>query len=995
MYRAAILNLLLALPIPAARPSNPAGVLSELTIANFASSGQTTIQAVATDASGNLYVTGTTNSFNFPVKNAAQPVIGEARILRSTDLGATWTRLGLPPADVTVVVPDPVSPQIVFAAGTAGIFKSTDGGQSWTTVYPSSIGALVIDPGNHLRLAAVMGNNVIRSFDGGNTWAPGPHPCPSNCSTALVVDPSGSGALIIGTLGLSISRDWGTTLQPLSPGPIGNPTTAAFDPHNPGWIYVNSAQGANGALSLSKDFGVTWTTLPSIAPYFSDILTLQVDPDQPGVVIAATATGFYKSSDGGNSWTLQPRAAQFNPETFDPFALVSRKCSPTGGMFAIGSSVGPTYHIDFSPDDGITWNTPQLSGITSVTVGPNCAAYVTRPISTDAFVAKLSPDGTVQWATYLGGSDQDAPVALAVDAQGNAYVTGNTTSPDFPSTVPLIGVAGQSAVFVTKFSPDGTIAFSALLSGEGANTALAMALDHSGSVYIVGRTNSAGFPLTPGALFNTNGGITGYLTKLSTNATLVYSTFLGTLYTVAQAILVDSNNQVIVAGTGAAPGLPVPPSNVSAPSFVVKLNQTATQAVSGVYLSNGNPGPIASAMAMDASGNILIYGIAPNAYAATAGAYSSPTPIGFCSQYFLTTSPAFLLKLDGSTFQTIYGVALNSPCEFTTGAMAIDSSGAPILAMTSGGGLALRSPIVAGPNCSYSSSAIVKLTADGSQLQYATFLDTCGVPAIALAPNGSIFAGAAAKVLNFNLTNPPFTIDQIANSFSGDPSAVTVGGLYTITGTGLPAVAKVTYPLNPSQKLPTQIEGVEVLFDGQPAQLLEVSPSRIIVVTPEGLVRPQRGTTPPKLTSVRISYNGSSSSPVWMPVAASLPGLLTTDQFDVAAHTNGPDGYVQNQDGTLNSASNPAAKGSTITMFVTGMGAPGTPVYASWRSAFPGAPGAPETVIPIPGFIPAILQIPLQVPLTAATGRGTVGLQFQLVLADIPIASNLIGIYVK
>jgi hypothetical protein len=97
MPRAAILNLLLALPILAAHPSNPAGVLSELTIANFSSSGQTTIQAIATDPSGNLYVAGSTNSFNFPVKNAAQPVIGESRILRSTDLGATWTRMGLPP----------------------------------------------------------------------------------------------------------------------------------------------------------------------------------------------------------------------------------------------------------------------------------------------------------------------------------------------------------------------------------------------------------------------------------------------------------------------------------------------------------------------------------------------------------------------------------------------------------------------------------------------------------------------------------------------------------------------------------------------------------------------------------------------------------------------------------------------------------------------------------------------------------------------------------
>ena len=217
----------------------------------------------------------------------------------------------------------------------------------------------------------------------------------------------------------------------------------------------------------------------------------------------------------------------------------------------------------------------------------------------------------------------------------------------------------------------------------------------------------------------------------------------------------------------------------------------------------------------------------------------------------------------------------------------------------------------------------------------------------------------------------------------------------------------MTLPLNPAQNLPTEIEDVQVLFDGQPAQLLEVSPTRIIVAAPERLIRPVRDASPPKFTSIQISYKGSPSSPVWMPVASSLPGLFTTGQFDF-----GSDGYVQNQDGTLNSASNPAAKGSTITLFVTGMGAttpslpsgnistsaivPDQSVYASWRTfSFQGS-NPPETVLSIPGFIAAIFQIPLQVPSTLTTGRVTVGLQFQLVLGDvIPPASNVIGVYVK
>jgi Beta-propeller repeat len=87
------LSILLALPAvtaPVPATSDAGGVLSGLTIASFTGSGQTSIQAVATDSSGNIYVTGTTSSTDFPVKNAAQPVFGESRILRSTDLGPTW-----------------------------------------------------------------------------------------------------------------------------------------------------------------------------------------------------------------------------------------------------------------------------------------------------------------------------------------------------------------------------------------------------------------------------------------------------------------------------------------------------------------------------------------------------------------------------------------------------------------------------------------------------------------------------------------------------------------------------------------------------------------------------------------------------------------------------------------------------------------------------------------------------------------------------------------
>ena len=142
------------------------GVLNELSVAAF--TGQNTIQAIATDSQGNIYVTGTASSANLPVKNAAQLSFGEARILRTTDLGNTWVRVGSPPEDVNAVAADPAAPQVIFAASYTTIYRSADGGLSWTQVYPAQpkYGTLtsvyggnpsvVIDPGNHLRVAALL-----------------------------------------------------------------------------------------------------------------------------------------------------------------------------------------------------------------------------------------------------------------------------------------------------------------------------------------------------------------------------------------------------------------------------------------------------------------------------------------------------------------------------------------------------------------------------------------------------------------------------------------------------------------------------------------------------------------------------------------------------------------------------------------------------------------------------------------------------------------------
>jgi uncharacterized protein (TIGR03437 family) len=1037
------------------------GVLRGLSIARFSGTNQDSIQALASDSSGNTYVAGTTYSPQFPVKNAAQPSFGEARILRSTDLGTTWTRAGFPPNDVSAVVADPVMDSVLFAAGSNGIYKSADTGQNWQTVYPFpaggySIGAsLVIDPGNHLRLAAVTpaAGGIIRSVDGGQTWTPGGATCgASSCGGQLFADPAGSGILVV-TDGF-ISRDWGLTFQEYGPGGGGGPMAAAFDPSHPGWIYVGTGRGASGDLYLSTDYGVTWTPKASPPTVFSNIMYLVVDPDQPNILMAACANGLYKSSDGATSWTLQagPMGPQVSPHfsadtgpSTATFALVHHSCNGGGGILAMGSAIAGISAVAFSSDFGLTWNTPQLSTVSSVASGPGCTLYVTRRSGSDAFVAKLGPDGDVLWATFLGGSDQDAIVALALDPQGNVYVAGNTSSPDFPGTVPHIGPVGEQSAFVAKLSPVGTVSYSVTIGGEAANKAVALAIDLNENAYLAGTTNSLRFPATPGTIVASldQAGYAGFLAKLSSDATLAYATYLGQSYTPG-AIVVDANEEAIVGGSGLVPGFTPPPGY---PESVMKLDRGASQVISAAYLPTGGPsdGQSVTGMALDSQNNLLVYGQTEQGiFQATPGAYSSPQPALYCAIDLFDPAAyagdAFVIKLRASDWQPVFGALLTAPCGISTGSVVLDSNDSAVLAMAGYSGLPLRSPMIGGPACNANSSAIAKLSADGSTLQFATYLDGCGVPGVAVV-DGLVYAGVsplqtgdATSVLRFQKpAASAVSIDQISNAFSGDATAVAGGGLYTLATSGFDAPS-INLGIDPAADLPDQLNGVEVKFDGVPASVLSISPGQIMVAVPQGWPLPQNRLTGPAagnasnatvFTSVQLFYNGVPSNTVSMPLSKSAPGLLTLDFPSPVYHDDYADANARNQDGTMNSAGNPAPAGSTLTLFTTGVGptdpvvtagsiahssavSPVTPLFSSWETAGPG-PGmaaVPETTSSVPGFVSAMFQVQVQVPANAqslpgtelANGvrRVTVGLQLAVSPVAINIAiSNYVAVYVK
>ncbi len=155
----------------------------------------------------------------------------------------------------------------------------------------------------------------------------------------------------------------------------------------------------------------------------------------------------------------------------------------------------------------------------------------------DAFVSKLNPAGSaLLWSTYLGGYGDEGASALTVDAAGNVYLTGGTTSTNFPTYHALQSAnAGGQDAFVSAISAGGqTLVFSTYLGGSGGvvganETGTAIQRDASGAVYVAGLTSSTNFP-TAGAFQPAYGGgpVDGFVSKLdSTGSALVYSTYLG------------------------------------------------------------------------------------------------------------------------------------------------------------------------------------------------------------------------------------------------------------------------------------------------------------------------------------------------------------------------------------------------------------------------------------------------------------------------------------
>lgn len=929
----------------------------------FGGSGVSAAAGLARDAQGNLYVTGSTNSTDFATVNPAQSQLGTAPLLDTANAGQTWSYPLLPGAtSVNAIAAAPSTPTTVYAATPVGVFKSADGGTTWAaapnTGFAGQPTALTVDANSATTLYAATAQGVFVSTDGASTW---------QVSTSGL---TGTGILVL----------------------IAHPTQA-------GTVFA-SIQNPPGVFR-STNFGQTWTQLTLSPPDFQ--LTAPINTivfGSNGSIVAATYQGLLISTDGGNTWTASGanqgvqnnQALAIAPNSPNTLYLVNStssglQVSTDGGktFSSVISSVhftnlariavdprnpGTVYVTDYnllyrSTDGGQTW--PQLALPYSITpqtifVSPaDSRLFLGAFTQNNVFVTKWSADGSqVLYSTYLGGNGSDGARAIAVDASGSAYVTGSTTSPDFPTTPGAYETKLTSTedIFVAKLSPDGSQLMYSTLLGSQASAAAGIAVDATGNAVITGFTQG-NFPVTASA--SQSAPVMGcymsaspvvpiirdaFVTRLAAGGNaLVYSTLLGgSCSTNGNSIAVDANGNAWVAGATLSPDFPVT-SDALQPKFgggvydgfLARLNPSGGLAYA-TYI--GGPGyDSLNAIAFDQSGDIYLTGESGGlTQPASAGAFqaqaSASCPSFFIGPSFYTPQGnALVLKLDAAAHSVLGLTYLGAPGCLSPSLIAVDSSGEPWISGTvspSGATLQTVSPFQIGVGNGF----ISRFSADFTTLLFSTYFET--VSGLALDLSGFAYVAGTgtsnpsgaqpAYVAKIDPTPPAISLDSIVGavpsaSQPGSP-AIAPGELIRILGQQMGPVATTSRTIT-SGVLANNVAGVQVTFDGVAVPLVAVSAQVILLVAPFELASKS-------VTTVQVQYNGGQSNAVQVavtPLAVQILGVF-------------------NEDFSLNSAANPAQAGSDVILYLAGAGQTNPPSQDGQVNVPPlAAPGMPITIV--------------------------------------------------
>jgi uncharacterized repeat protein (TIGR01451 family) len=408
-------------------------------------------------------------------------------------------------------------------------------------------------------------------------------------------------------------------------------------------------------------------------------------------------------------------------------------------------------------------------------------------------------DPTVSFATYIGGSDEDLALGIAVDKYTDVVIAGSTRSADFPLFTPLEtyhpGTCGERAcrdIFVSKFNPTGTkLQYSTYIGGSNDDVATQVVLDMAGDIFVVGYTLSTDFPVTSRAFQKTFGGgtVTGdafFFELASKGIGLEYASYLGgsgedEAYGITVDYVPSATPNVYVVGYTTSTNFPtttgayqrvcgLTQAGTCANGFASKVNSKGSALLYSTYLGgSGGLGDAAYGVAVDSNENAYISGItgSPN-FPATSGAYDTTcgsdglcngTFDGFVSELNTTgTGLVFSTFLGGSGYDYAAGIALDSAGAIyvsgnTTSTDFPTTAGA---AQTTFGGMSAGCSPTTGSICG--DVTVTKLNPGGATLAYSTYLGGSldEYPGISMAvdANGNAYVTGQTSSTNFPLVRP-------------------------------------------------------------------------------------------------------------------------------------------------------------------------------------------------------------------------------------------------
>jgi hypothetical protein len=426
----------------------------------------------------------------------------------------------------------------------------------------------------------------------------------------------------------------------------------------------------------------------------------------------------------------------------------------------------------------------------------------------------LVVDPVLSYSTYLGGSASDSASGIAVDASGNAYVTGTTSSINFPTANSLQATygGGNEDAFVAMLNPSGSaLVYSSYLGGSGGDFGYAIAVDTAGNAYVTGYTYSTNFPTVnpmQAALHAPNGN--AFVSKLnSSGSALIYSTYLGGsgFGDYGNGIAVDASGNAYVAGVTRSYDFPTvnpiqatnhaTPDRGSYNAFISELNSSGSALVYSTYLG-GSIGDSASAIAVDASGSAYVTG------STSSSDFPTVNPIQ-PTLHLAGARNAFVSKLNSSGSALVYSTYLGGSSIYDgASAIAVDTTGNAYITGTTG---SPDFPITAHPLQPVFGLGIdafvAKLNPSGSALVYSTYLGTGGRSTndagagIAVDGSGNAYVtGATSSFLptgNFPTVNPLQTYGGAGDAFVSiiNPTGLALvfstflGGSSTDTGAGI------------------------------------------------------------------------------------------------------------------------------------------------------------------------------------------------------------------